>query len=65
MSINYNASLDTSRMGGGGGGRGPVIAGGGGIVGVIVIRVLTEVARPELVRLGVLSAPAASTLGPP
>lgn len=31
-----------------------------GIVGVIVIRVLTEVARPELVRLGVLSAPAAS-----
>lgn len=39
MSINDNASLDTSRMGGGGGGggRGPVIAGGGGIVGVIVV----------------------------
>ncbi|CAM3920461.1 neutral zinc metallopeptidase [Janibacter anophelis] len=39
MSINDNASLDTSRMGGGGGGggRGPVIAGGGGIVGVIVL----------------------------
>ena len=35
MSINDNASLDTSRMGGGGGGggRGPVIAGGGGVVG--------------------------------
>ena len=31
-----------------------------GLIGVIVIRVLTEVARPELVRLGVLSAPASS-----
>ncbi|GAA8848218.1 neutral zinc metallopeptidase [Helicobacter pylori] len=42
MSINDNASLDTSRMGGGGGGggRGPVIAGGGGIVGVIVVIVM-------------------------
>ncbi|WP_434967141.1 KPN_02809 family neutral zinc metallopeptidase [Janibacter indicus] len=39
MSINDNASLDTSRMGGGcgGGGRGPVIAGGGGIIGVVVV----------------------------
>lgn len=41
MSINDNASLDTSRMGGGGGGgRGPVLAGGGGIVGVIVLIVM-------------------------
>ena len=44
MSINDNASLDTSRMGGGGGGggrgRGPVIAGGGGIVGLIIAVIL-------------------------
>lgn len=41
MSINDNASLDTSRMGGGGGrGRGPVMAGGGGVVGLIIALVL-------------------------
>lgn len=41
MSINDNASLDTSRMGGGGGGgRGPVLAGGGGIVGLIIAVIL-------------------------
>ena len=40
MSINDNASLDTSRMGGGGGGRGPVLAGGGGVVGLIIALVL-------------------------
>lgn len=43
MSINDNASLDTSRMGGGGGrmgGRGPVLAGGGGVVGLIVAVIL-------------------------
>lgn len=42
MSINDNASLDTSRMGGGGGGggRGPVIAGGGGVVGIIITLII-------------------------
>ena len=43
MSINDNASLDTSRMGGGGGGgrgRGPVMAGGGGVVGLVIALVL-------------------------
>ncbi len=43
MSINDNASLDTSRMGGGGGGgrgRGPVLAGGGGVIGLIIALVL-------------------------
>ncbi|KRE37111.1 hypothetical protein ASG73_12500 [Janibacter sp. Soil728] len=43
MSINDNASLDTSRMGGGGGGgrgRGPVLAGGGGVVGIIIALVV-------------------------
>lgn len=42
MSINDNASLDTSRMGGGGGGggRGPIMLGGGGVVGLIIAVVL-------------------------
>lgn len=50
MSINDNASLDTSRMGGGGGGRsrGPVMAGGGGIVGLVIVLVLVFTGNGDL-----------------
>lgn len=53
MSINDNASLDTSRMGGGGGGgRGPVIAGGGGIVGLIIALILVFSGNGDLLTGG-------------
>lgn len=51
MSINDNASLDTSRMGGGGG-RGPVLAGGGGIVGLIVAVVLVLTGNGDMLSGG-------------
>ena len=52
MSINDNASLDTSRMGGGGGGRGPVLAGGGGVVGLIIALVLIFSGNGEMLTGG-------------
>ncbi len=53
MSINDNASLDTSRMGGGGGGggRGPVVA-GGGIIGLIIAVVLVLTGNGDLLTGG-------------
>ena len=53
MSINDNASLDTSRMGGGGGrGRGPVVAGGGGVLGLIIAVVLVLSGNGDLLSGG-------------
>ncbi|MEN3123167.1 neutral zinc metallopeptidase [Janibacter sp. LM] len=53
MSINDNASLDTSRMGGGGGGRGrgPVVA-GGGIVGLIIAVILVLTGNGDMLNGG-------------
>lgn len=53
MSINDNASLDTSRMGGGGGGRGrgPVVA-GGGIIGLIITLVLVFTGNGDMLTGG-------------
>lgn len=58
MSINDNASLDTSRMGGGGrgGGRGPVVA-GGGVVGLIIAVVLLLTGNGDLLDGGGDAAP--------
>ena len=55
MSINDNASLDTSRMGGGGGGgrgRGPMLAGGGGIVGLIIAVILVLTGNGDMLTGG-------------
>ena len=53
MSINDNASLDTSRMGtGNGGGRGPILAGGGGIIGIIIALVLVFTGNGDMLSGG-------------
>ncbi len=55
MSINDNASLDTSRMSGGGGagrGRGPVMAGGGGVVGLVIALVLIFTGNGDVLTSG-------------
>lgn len=62
MSINDNASLDTSRMGGGGGrsgGRGPMLAGGGGLLGLIVAVVLVLTGNGDVLTSGGGGQPAA------
>ncbi|WEV79166.1 neutral zinc metallopeptidase [Janibacter cremeus] len=55
MSINDNASLDTSRMGGGGGrtgGRGPMLAGGGGALGLVVAVILVLTGNGDVLTSG-------------